>query len=250
MTQDSCSVDSCAKGVFARGWCATHWRRWKLYGDVNAPDLRKRSRKKPCAVDGCEKWSRARGFCHMHYRKFNLYGDPLALAPPRASDPPDARFWAKVDKRGLDECWEWQAATNRYGQFWIEGEFRGAHRVAWELTNGPIPTGMQVCHHCDNPPCVNPAHLFIGTALDNNRDRAAKGRSAVNTPRNTKLSLGDLAEIRKRYATGTVSQRVLAADFGVTQGHVSDIVNGKKGRRSNAIAARHELALQSRNLSG
>ncbi len=94
-----------------------------------------------------------------------------------------ARFWRRVDtSAGFDGCWEWQGAKTAYGYGAIGAGGRGdgirlVHRVALEQHLGrPLGAGMCACHHCDNPPCVNPLHLFEGTKGDNNRDMAAKGR--------------------------------------------------------------------------
>lgn len=93
----------------------------------------------------------------------------------------EQRFWAKVKK--ADGCWLWTGAGSRkgeHGRIGIGGRSEGialAHRLSWELHHGPVPDGFCVCHRCDNPPCVNPAHLFLGTKGDNNRDMYAKGRA-------------------------------------------------------------------------
>jgi hypothetical protein len=95
-----------------------------------------------------------------------------------------ARFWKKVAKRGISDCWLWTAGKQPagYGQFHVGGRVggrpHGAHRIAWTHAFGPIPEGMHVCHRCDVPACVNPAHLFLGTHGDNMRDKVSKGRQA------------------------------------------------------------------------
>jgi len=91
------------------------------------------------------------------------------------------RFWARVKKGKPDECWEWTASKNPKGYGWFRPGSKGcpfhAHRIAWRIANGPVPVGLCVLHRCDNPPCCNPHHLFLGTQLDNVRDKVQKGRA-------------------------------------------------------------------------
>jgi len=137
------------------------------------------------------------------------------------------RYWEKVEMHGPDECWPWLATINGrgYGQLTIEGKHFLAHRLAWELTNGPIPDRLYVCHTCDNPGCVNPLHLFAGSQTENQRDMAQKGRSNRGANRwSAKLTREEVWRMRELYATGTHSQRVLAKRFGVSQPQVSHIV--------------------------
>lgn len=141
-----------------------------------------------------------------------------------------ARFWQFVRK--ADGCWLWVGSqSGGYGTFRLDGKMRKAYRIAWELTNGPIPDGLFACHRCDNPLCVNPAHLFLGTAADNNRDRHAKGRSRglfVNGsehPR-AKLTDGDVRTMRTLHADGQLP-REIAVRFGVSRAQVAKIVTGK-----------------------
>ncbi len=85
------------------------------------------------------------------------------------------RFWSKVRK--TNSCWLWLGATDgRYGQIWVNGRNERAHRISWEMLNGVIPEGLDACHTCDNPRCVNPSHIFLGTAHDNAVDAESKGR--------------------------------------------------------------------------
>ena len=94
------------------------------------------------------------------------------------TDKQASRFWSKVKRGAPDECWEWQASRKPkgYGQLFINYHSAHAHRMAYQLTYGAIPDGMFVCHACDNPPCCNPAHLWLGTHRDNSADMVRKGR--------------------------------------------------------------------------
>ena len=145
---------------------------------------------KPCAVKaqhGPKKLLEGCAECGQPFRKRATRPNPycsyacFTAAKNRAQKEtfPD-RFWSMVDKSG--ECWLWNGPTGPggYGSVHVPGKRspQRAPRVAWELTNGvPIPRRMLICHHCDNPPCVRPDHLFMGTPLDNMRDMIAKGRA-------------------------------------------------------------------------
>ena len=137
-----------------------------------------------------------------------------------------ARFWTKVNVCGVNECWEWKSFKDRdgYGRFKFDGEIT-AHRVSWKLYRGDIPDDMCVCHSCDNPSCVNPNHLFLGTTLDNIQDMVRKGRSPrMRGIRNgmSKLQPNDVHEIRRLRAL-KVPQKLVARMFKVSKGHVSEI---------------------------
>lgn len=133
-------------------------------------------------------------------------------------------------------CWEWGASKVRggYGQFNIAGRTQGAHRVAYQLYVGEIPAGMCVCHHCDNPGCVNPAHLFLGTIADNMHDCENKGRgigkgSGVSGEKHwkAKLTEAQIIKIRTMYSEGARGVD-LAKEFGVSRATISNIVCGRR----------------------
>jgi hypothetical protein len=139
------------------------------------------------------------------------------------------RFWSKVDRREDSECWPWIAFrdVNGYGRFRLTrtDDVMLAHRVSWLLSIGSIPQGMDLLHGCNNPACVNPAHLRTGTAKENMADRKAIGRYYIgeNNPV-AKLSDASVAAIRSEPG----SNRQMAARFGVTRQHISKIRSGQR----------------------
>jgi len=147
-------------------------------------------------------------------------------------DPIEVRFWSRVNKGAPDECWEWQGgqAPGRYGNL---GKHL-AHRLAWVIANGPIHRGLYVCHRCDNRICVNPAHLFLGTAKDNMVDCSQKGRTSRHGRGKpgeghamARLKEQDVVAIRSRTANGE-SQAQLAREYSVSPSLIYLIVSRKR----------------------
>ncbi len=135
------------------------------------------------------------------------------------------RFWARVMKG--DGCWNWTGShdCHGYGTITNMGHRIAAHRVSWKIHFGEIPIGLYVLHRCDNRPCVNPSHLFLGTHQDNMDDMKAKGRAH----RPCKLTAENVAEIRHHRAVGTRCVD-LASRFGVSKQNISDILHGRSWR--------------------
>jgi len=190
-----------------------------------------------CSIYGCEKPHVARGYCESHYRRLKRHGDPRGKAW-WSELTPEERFWTKTDRRTKNECWPWTGSRrgrkpHQYGCVW-DGTYRpngspnqiGAHRFAYELLIGPVPDGLEVCHHCDNPLCVNPDHLYAGTHSQNMQDIISRGRANNRGDRNgrAKLSSEQIAEIRNR-ATGRYGEiSQLAREYGVASGTMSKIL--------------------------
>jgi hypothetical protein len=143
------------------------------------------------------------------------------------------RFWSKVGRRGPDECWPWLGVVgnNGYGKFdlWPHS----AHRIMWKLSKGYIPKGRFVCHSCDNPLCVNPRHLWLGTNKTNMADMKKKGRSSMGE-RNAraKLTWRKVAQIRRAYDSGESSFRGLAARFEISDSQIGRIVHRQEWRQT------------------
>lgn len=142
------------------------------------------------------------------------------------------RFWSKV--QGDTSCWLWLSTRRAgYGGFRIHGKYFAAHRVAWMLSCGPIPHGLCVLHTCDNPLCVRPSHLFLGTKSDNRRDCVRKGRAFMPDNRGARCAKAKLTEVKalevKRLgAEGNLTQREIALEYGIDRSQVSRITHGKR----------------------
>lgn len=114
----------------------------------------------------------------------------------------EERYWKKVKIGKEDECWEWTGYRDRdgYGQVWWDSHGQYAHRVAWQIANGPVPDGFLVCHTCDNPPCCNINHLFLGSHAENMADRDRKGRQASGDQNGSRLHPESRARGEQHYS--------------------------------------------------
>lgn len=171
---------------------------------------------KLCVEESCERSAIERGLCHRHFEQFRRSSAFVRLPRPTT----ESRFWSKVAVRGPDECWEWVGYRHPsgYGQFFPGGNRSTgdvyAHRWSYEFTYGEVlGSRILVCHRCDNPPCVNPRHLFAGSSADNNADTRLKGR------RRLKLTDAEVAEIRANQKLPSV----VATAYGITASYVRSI---------------------------
>jgi hypothetical protein len=142
------------------------------------------------------------------------------------------RFWARVERLGPDDCWEWVGSRNNCGrgQLSIEGKVYTAPRVAWELHTGTAPGSLWVLHTCDNPACCNPAHLFLGTAKDNTQDMMRKGRARFyqwgGEPTCAKLKAWQSPYVRTLREAG-VPVTDIARAYGVKRGAIYRLTTGR-----------------------
>lgn len=157
-------------------------------------------------------------FCSKRCGLLNRYSSPEYTA-----SIPD-RFWSYVDKSS--DCWEWQATihTGGYGEFSVNGHYILAHRYSWELHNGMPAGNLLVCHSCDNPRCVRPDHLFLGTDADNVQDMIKKRRHQHGEAhRSSKFTPAEVRAIR----ASTETIRTLARHYGVAHSTIGNIKRGK-----------------------
>lgn len=192
-----------------------------------------------CAVEECRLPIRAREMCSSHYQKW-ARRTPRADRKPASTPGPEQRFWAKVSKG--EGCWIWTGGTasSGHGKFAVSQARRiGAHSYSLELALGyPAPPGTECCHRCDNPPCVNPAHLYFGTRLQNVRDAWERGRVQVGEDRpSAKLREVQVVQLREEYARGSDVDE-LAAAYGIAVSTIRGIVLGIKWKHAGGPLTR------------
>lgn len=144
----------------------------------------------------------------------------------RRKVPIKDRFWPKVIKGVTeDDCWDWAGCFFKsfgYAAISVNNQAAKAHRVSWEIHNGPIPENANVLHKCDNPRCTNPRHLFLGTIADNNRDKWEKGRHGKFTPEKVRR----IRALYEKYKDVLTFQRI-ADWFGVAKATISHMITGR-----------------------
>ena len=200
----------------------------------------KRQSRKPndtCDLPDCDAPFVARGKCRKHYMAW------YRATPKEQRSPASGlsrltvveRFFSHVNKADPNECWPWTGSANQsgHGEFFVS-KTRGkvpAHAFSLELATGQAcPAGKETCHHCDNPPCCDPAHLYYGTRQQNIDDMWQRGRGRRGSDhRAARLTEESVVQIRHRYAAGEFAKD-LAAEFNVTTGAVVAVVLGKNWR--------------------
>ena len=182
-----------------------------------------------CSVDGCEKEVMARGVCSTHYMQ--LRRAKLIPVGTRVRGTVEERFWKHVDKSG--DCWTWTGSLKsegygRLGAGGKSGRYLCAHRVSYEIHHGEIPEGMVVMHSCDNPACVNPNHLSVGTYSENTQQACDKGRMKslfLSGEAHSGAVLTD--DLVRKIRSSSLKNSQLAREIGCSQNIISSVRLGK-----------------------
>lgn len=214
-----CTYPGCDRPFSCKGYCSRHYRWFKNTGRV-------------CSIEGCEQQHECKGYCKVHYWRFRTHGDPHVVKLEHGHGKTrKEKFWSRVDKTpGFGpngDCWKWtgKPTPQGYGMVSVNGSAIPAHRASWLYTYGEMPK-LWLLHSCDNPRCVNPAHLREGTPADNAADMVKRDRQSKGERRpNAKLTDADILAIRAAPSVWGI-QTKLAKQYDVPTSSINRIRKG------------------------
>lgn len=200
-----------------------------------------------CAIEQCGREvgrHGARGWCPKHYRRWQSTGDPQGHKFVRRGASDDERLRFYLDTTDPSSCWEWQGFRDKDGYGRVSGNrasIRVASRIAYETWIGPIARGHVICHRCDNPPCCNPAHLFVGTSRDNTHDMLAKQRGNHGERHQWQRITDEQVHLIRYLSDQGMHQRPIAKYVGCSQSQVSNIVRHAQRKHDTNWQAKPEV---------
>ena len=231
-----CQGTGCTRDAYLKGLCRPHYdKQWRKYKTAT------------CSIDGCDKKSHAKGWCQAHYVRWKKTGTTDLQRVPRKLADLDLSFLQHRSEAGMYDlktpCWIWSMGRQHgYGVLQLEGKRITAHRLAWQLSNGPIPEGAHVLHKCNggngSHGCCNPNHLELGDSRRNAEYRIGKPTKTAK-----RLSLEEAEKIRELLEDGkTVAS--LVETYGVSRQQIYNIKNGKSwasiGKREKQTKSMHQ----------
>jgi len=231
VSYSKCTVAGCDREHLCKGFCDSHYRRFRTHGDPlggRPPNSTVRSPSR-CSVDACGRDHYAKGFCRKHHSRFESNGDATTVLKTPRDEP--LRFIHEI--KATDECiiWPYKHLSNGYGQLRINGRVVSAHRYSLEHHSKESCEGWFVLHSCDDPRCVNPAHLRLGTALDNANDAVSRGRNSRGEAHgNSRLTDEIVREIIRIRSEVGATHREIAETLNVSVSRVSYVLNGNGWR--------------------
>lgn len=238
----SCKVEGCTNKYRCSGYCGMHYNRFRANGDPGPAGRVLFPSGLTCSEEGCDRKAGYRGRCNVHASRARREAEIAASPTTRI------HAWATLEERlrrvgwnevtrkpELGPCWEWAGLLDKkgYGRVAVgKQKMKAAHRAAYEVWNGDLDPALYVCHECDNPICINPAHLFQGDQYVNMRDAKAKRRNA-NGMRQGRAILTDkqVDEIRAKHVPRKYTYAMLGQEYGVHPGTIGSIIQGRNWQR-------------------